>query len=111
MKNSQHKSQEAKAKQTISQTLQGAQLVLGKQDIWHIFGPVRGNIDRITAPALPAVTCPVVDLSTLDEELVEQVSSVIAARLTPSGSLDMEGIVAELYKLGAPMEGLPVEGF
>jgi hypothetical protein len=95
--------------QTISQTLQGARLVIGTQDTWHILGPVRGNIDRMTMPDLPAVTCPVVELSTLDEEMYEEVSSVIAAHLTPSGLVDLEGILAELCELGAPVEGLFVE--
>ena len=96
--------------QTISQTLQGARLVLGTQNMWHILGPVRGNIDRITAPVLPGVTCPVIDLSTFDEGLDEQISSVITAHLTPSGLRDVDGILAELCKLGAPLEGLLEEG-
>jgi len=88
-----------------SEPFKRAQVVIAAPDAWHILGPHRAEIDRAALEVLPALTCPVVDLSTVNEWLEQQVSAVVAAHLTAAGLRDVDRMLAELLKLGVPVTG------
>ena len=77
-----------------------AQVAIVTRETWHLLGPRRAH-GVLSYAALPAVTCPIVDISQLPESKDYEVGTVLRSYLGASGVLEAEQLIFELEMLGA----------
>jgi hypothetical protein len=88
------------------QRLAEADIALFDTEYWSIIGPHFRLSGRGSFAQMPAVICPVVDLSKVDDDKALQFA--ISAHTGKSGILDREGLLQKLVTLGAVVSRLSV---
>lgn len=81
--------------------IERAQLAIVTASAWHIYGPVRCHSYDKEAMPLPALRCPVLDISGLSDEADDQVGALLAKHSYESGLSNVPELVNGLKELGA----------
>ena len=97
------------SKAVHEECIRRAQVLIVTEETWHLIGPepYRAHGDRMFAKA-PKVTCPIINLSAVDEGNDEKVAEIIKACTAPTaGVINMEGLIAGLSALGGKVTPPP----
>lgn len=86
-----------------------AQVVILTESACHILGRSKAHIDRALIVDLPPFACPVIDLSAMDEWADAEVNAIVKAHCHPFEVRDVQGLCAELEKLGAEVKNEKIE--
>lgn len=95
----------------IESILKAAQAVIITESNVHLLGRTKMHLDRRLNlnPDLSGATCPIIDLSAIDEWADHEVREIIRRHVLPFAVHDVNGMCAELEKLGAVVTNRPLD--
>lgn len=98
-----------RATEVPDECIKRAQAVIITESAWHLIAPLPWKLSCLKDMDIPeTVTCPIVDISALPEELDTQVAQVIAENYSlDSGVTNLPALLAGLVQLGAVVTNRP----